>query len=185
MRNVRPTQPAPLATETRFTRNGSGPTGSQLARWPRIVSSGYPGGCATPKVSATVTNSAESPIDRKSTRLNSSHVSLHDALPICEISGAELTRDEERQADAAGAARDRDEVHAKRQRADRQPAREMAEDCQQRVSRRMRDAKGQRHRDELRGVADRSEEHTSELQSRFPTRRASDLRDIRRRADAR
>src|SRR5579875_428687 len=93
-----------------------------------------------------------SKIDRKSTRLNSSHteiytLSLHDALPICMPSLGE-------EGGQLG-----------------------ARDLQ--VSRDLRRSGWRR----LDGVEDRSEEHTSELQSHrdlhsFPTRRSSDLHAI-------
>src|SRR5215211_4147932 len=88
-------------------------------------------------------------IDRKSTRLNSSHtviytLSLHDALPIYPVDlGREAVDDA---------------------RADR-------------LDRRLADQRARRRQVDL---GDRSEEHTSELQSHsdlhsFPTRRSSDL----------
>src|SRR5882672_11234144 len=89
------------------------------------------------------------PIDRKSTRLNSSHtviytLSLHDALPIF-LRGALQRLDVLREAGAAEAGAGVEELVA-----------------------------------DARIRADRSEEHTSELQSHrdlhsFPTRRSSDL----------
>src|SRR5476649_157788 len=96
------------------------------------------------------------PIDRKSTRLNSSHteiytLSLHDALPIY------VPRKEE--------------------------ARIAPEEIQVGVTGRSQERGG----DVLRDPADRSEEHTSELQSHrdlhsFPTRRSSDLCATQRRS---
>src|SRR6266513_58851 len=48
-------------TESKFTRNGIEPTGSRLKRCPSIVKSGYPGAWATPRVTAAIINSGESP----------------------------------------------------------------------------------------------------------------------------
>src|SRR5215204_3910853 len=100
-------------------------------------------------------SSATSRIDRKSTRLNSSHtviytLSLHDALPIYHLDRVVPTE--------IG----RHPVH------DEEPA------------------DGQLDAELLSDLADRSEEHTSELQSHsdlhsFPTRRSSDLSSRSRR----
>src|ERR1035437_2835809 len=96
------------------------------------------------------------PVDRKSTRLNSSHaeiytLSLHDALPIYVFGGDALDR-----------VFLRDELLFDH-------------------------AHGHDERRRRAALAGRSEEHTSELQSRrdlhsFPTRRSSDLCLRRRRA---
>src|SRR6266576_193762 len=100
-------------------------------------------------MSRPLTISGFSELDRKSTRLNSSHVenytlSLHDALPIFGVGVAAARLAE---IDAAGQLADDHDVEAL---------------------------------DDLGLQRTRSEEHTSELQSRrelhsFPTRRSSDL----------
>src|SRR5476649_1598360 len=98
-------------------------------------------------------------IDRKSTRLNSSHtviytLSLHDALPIYQVAEPE-----------------------------RQPGEETD-------LRHIDDAEPKLRIDAVADGEDRSEEHTSELQSHrdlhsFPTRRSSDLPGCRARTSAR
>src|SRR5882672_4590071 len=102
-----------------------------------------------PARAATMAVSTRTMIDRKSTRLNSSHtviytLSLHDALPICsERETGIFRRSHSSKSGVPEASQGRDD--------------------------------GGQHQDD-----DRSEEHTSELQSHsdlhsFPTRRSSDL----------
>src|SRR5262245_23560229 len=113
--------------------------------------------------------------DRKSTRLNSSHFSLHDALPILE---PDRGRDRDRQA-LLSHHRLRDARHAGSachhldQRLAAAAQGELAAPALADLSRGPDRPGALLH--PVQAQDRRSEEHTSELQSLFPTRRSSDL----------
>src|SRR3712207_2775988 len=119
--------------------------------------------------------------DRKSTRLNSSHanistLSLHDALPIPQVAAA-VAQDRQALLDPRPEQLDPHRQEGERHEpADREHRYE--EQREARVLREVREVEGVELR-EVRRLGERSEEHTSELQSRqylhsFPTRRSSD-----------
>src|SRR5690349_1363766 len=171
--------PAPVGPSRR-TRSGASSVAARTRRWP-----------VTWSRSCVARSRAAAVVDRKSTRLNSSHVeisyaaemytlSLHDALPISrrrsEHAGPAGRTPGERVEEAAlagpGRAQQEDEERGvERGGPDAQMARDMVAELRRPFA-----GRGGR----------RSEEHTSELQSRrdlvcrrdvhsFPTRRSSDL----------
>src|SRR5205807_1164319 len=125
----------------------------------------YPGRCTIPASS-----------DRKSTRLNSSHLSLHDALPIFVHhvhkvgrvhAGGPALRDRQRRFDGERVIAIVDDAVLPHQ----------AEHDVAAIADTVRMAEGVEVSGPLHHTRKfRSEEHTSELQSPFPTRRSSDLR---------